>query len=73
MIGILDLDNFRSGKWRFPNIALMKVSAYYKSLGHKTELYRQDVHYDKVFVSKVFDFTQDIDFIINANDQVLFF
>ena len=68
MIGLLDLDNFRSGKWKFPNLALMKISAYYKSLGYETELYHHDRYYEKVFVSRVFDFTEDIDFIINAKE-----
>ena len=46
---------------RFPNLALMKISGYYKEKGHKTSLltsYYDIPKYDKVFVSKVFTKTK---------------
>lgn len=41
----------------FPNLALMKISAYHKSLGHEVEWWNPLFQYDLVYSSKVFDFT----------------
>lgn len=44
-------------KHRFPNLACMKISSYYKSKGHEVELcldYNNIDKYDKIFISKVF-------------------
>lgn len=44
-------------KHRFPNLACMKISGYYKSGGHDVQLktdYDNLDKYDKVFISKVF-------------------
>lgn len=43
----------------FPNYALMKISAYYKSKGHQVEWWIPDKKYDMVYSSKVFDFTPE--------------
>lgn len=53
-IGLIDVDS------KIPNLALMKLSAYYKKNGCSVELVRQKFSYlyDKVFVSKVFDFSE---------------
>lgn len=56
-IGIIDADLITRKKHRFPNLACMKISAYYKSNGHDVSLllsYNEIENYDKVFVSKVF-------------------
>lgn len=56
-IGIIDADLLGRKKHRFPNLASMKISGYYKQLGHKVELlesYKQVENYDKVYISKVF-------------------
>lgn len=56
-IGIIDADLISQKKHRFPNLASMKISAYYKSKGHDVSLlrsYNEIENYDKVFVSKVF-------------------
>lgn len=63
-IGLIDCDN--SGK--FPNIALMKISSYYKSLGHEIEWYDKNNQYDKVYVSKVFSWSKDAPQINNAKE-----
>lgn len=42
---------------RFPNLALMKLSAAYKAAGHEIVWYEQGVLADKVISSKVFTFT----------------
>jgi len=58
-IGLIDADLLDNGT-RFPNLALMKISSYYKSKGNKTKLitYNEIPEYDKVFLSKVFDYTK---------------
>ena len=43
----------------FPNYALMKISAYYKSKGHQVEWWIPDKKYDMIYSSKVFDFTPE--------------
>ena len=58
-IGLIDVDSHNS-----PNYALMKISAYYKSLGHEVEwsapLFGDS--YDLVYKSKIFTFTPDDEF-----------
>lgn len=56
-IGIIDADLISKKRHRFPNLACMKLSRYYKSAGHEVELkldYDNLDRYDKVFISKVF-------------------
>lgn len=43
----------------FPNLALMKISAYHKSLGDTVEWWQPLDDYDIVYSSKVFDFTPE--------------
>lgn len=45
----------------FPSLPAMKLSAYHKSLGDEVELFFRFNHYDLVYASKVFSFTEDID------------
>lgn len=60
MIGLHSADNTT-----YPNLALMKLSAHYKNLGHETELYVPlKAHlYEKVFSSQVFTYSQDIEML----------
>lgn len=61
-IGLIDVD----GK-NFPNIALMKISAYHKEKGDTVEWYSPwEGYYDEVYMAKVFSFTPDYDCPINA-------
>lgn len=56
-IGIIDADLVGRKKHRFPNLACMKISGYYKQQGHEVELkldYEELDEYDKIFISKVF-------------------
>lgn len=58
-IGLIDADLIDHGT-RHPNLALLKLSGYYKAKGYDVTLlteYNGIVDYDKVFVSKVFSFT----------------
>jgi hypothetical protein len=65
-IGLIDVDGHN-----FPNIALMKISAYYKNAGHEVEWYQAfSDRYDIVFVAKVFSFTPDWEMVINADTVV---
>lgn len=52
-IGILAVDS------TFPNLALMKISAYHKKQGDIVDWYTPFEHYDKLYMAKVFSFTQD--------------
>ena len=54
-IGILAVDS------NFPNLALMKISAYHKARGDQVEWYNPLCKYDKVYAAKVFTFTPGYD------------
>lgn len=43
----------------FPNLAIMKISAWHKSQGDDVEWWNPLYRYDRVYSSKVFDFTPD--------------
>ena len=64
-IGLLDVDGHN-----FPNLALMKISAWHKQQGDQTEMFFPMQHYDKVYMSKVFDFTPDFETCISADEVV---
>lgn len=44
---------------KFPNYALMKISAWYKEQGHDVEWWNPMEEYDVIYSSKVFDFTPE--------------
>lgn len=51
MIGLIDVDG------KLPNLALMKISNYYKSMGEHVEFVRPDAgkyEYDKIYASSIF-------------------
>jgi len=63
-IGLIDVDTHN-----FPNLALMKISAYHKARGDQVEWWLGGlVRYDHVYVSRVFDATYSTweDPVINA-------
>ena len=64
-IGIIDVD----GK-NFPNLVLMKLSAWHKDQGDSVEWYEPmfSGHFDKVYLSKVFSFTPDFEYPIDADE-----
>lgn len=66
LIGLIDLDK-KNIKNEFPNITLMKLSAYHKSKGDIVEWYNPNTHYNIVHCRKVFSFTPDYDGEINAD------
>ena len=59
-IGLHDSEkDYLKGK-NFPNYALMKISTYHKSIGDMVEWWSPIIgEYDKVYSSKIFDFTPE--------------
>ena len=66
-IGLIDVDGHN-----FPNIPLMKLSAWHKSRGDHVEWYNPmfSGHMDKVYMSKVFGFSDDYQYFIDADEIV---
>lgn len=67
-IGLIDVDGHN-----FPNLALMRISAYHKACGDTVEWWYSDfVHYDVVYMSKVFSgaYSPDVPEPLNA-DKVI--
>ena len=68
-IGLIDVDGHN-----FPNLPLMKISAWHKNHGDSVEWYQPllgtAMHLDKVYVSKVFSFTPDYKYFINADEVI---
>lgn len=64
-IGLIDVDGHH-----FPNLALMKLSAWHKAEGDSVEWWNGFEHYDKVYMSKVFTFTPDVDTVIDADEII---
>jgi len=63
-IGLIDVDGHN-----FPNLPLMKISAWHKAKGDTVEWYEPmfSGHMDKVYMSKVFSFTPDYPYYIDAD------
>ena len=64
-IGLIDVDGHH-----FPNLALMRISAWHKSQGDEVEWWLGDLfHYDIVYMSKVFSnaYSPDIPDPVNAD------
>ena len=66
-IGLIDVDGHN-----FPNLPLMKLSSYHKSIGDSVEWYEPmfSGHMDKVYMSKVFTFTPDYEYCIDADEII---
>ena len=64
-IGLIDVDGHN-----FPNIPLMKLSAWHKAQGDHVEWYRPLLsgHMGIVYLSKVFSFTRDYEYPIDADN-----
>ena len=62
-IGLIDVDGHH-----FPNLALGKISRFHKQQGDYVEWYDPFEHYDKVYMAKVFTFTQEYEYFINADE-----
>ena len=56
----------------YPNLALMKVSAWHKSQGDTVEWYNPFDTYDRLYMAKVFSFTPDYAYVIaNVRGEVV--
>ena len=67
-VGLIDVDGHN-----FPNLPLMKLSAWHKKQGDSVEWYEPLFHsmgkpFDKVYISKVFSFTPDYPYYVNAKE-----
>lgn len=56
-IGLHDSEKEYLKRKTFPNYAIMKISAYHKSIGDTVEWWNPLEKYDRVYSSKIFDFT----------------
>lgn len=66
-IGLIDVDSHN-----FPNLALMKLSAWHNNQGDSVEWWNGFKHYDRVYMSRVFtnEYTHDMPFAINADEVI---
>ena len=66
-IGLIAVDGHN-----FPSIPLMKISAWHKQQGDSVEWYQPmfSGHMDKVYMSKVFSFTPDYEYYIDADEVI---
>lgn len=66
-IGLIDVDSHN-----FPNLALMKISAYHKGRGDEVSWWNGFEYYDRVYKSRVFTdlYSEDIDYCINADEVI---
>lgn len=66
-IGLIDVDSHN-----FPNLALMKISAYHKKQGDTVDWWNGLEQYNKVYMSKVFDetYTKDMEYVIQADEII---
>lgn len=64
-IGLIDVDGHN-----YPNLPLMKLSAWHKAQGDSVEWYSPmfSGHMDRVYLSKVFSFTPDYQYYIDADE-----
>lgn len=66
-IGLIDVDGHN-----FPNLPLMKLSAWHKKQGDEVQWYQPmfSGHLDRVYLSKVFSFTPDYEYYIDADEVI---
>lgn len=66
LIGLIDVDGHNG----FPNLALMRISAWHKAQGDTVVWWNGFEHYDRVYMSKVFTFSHDVDTVIDADEVI---
>ncbi len=66
-IGLMDVDGHN-----YPNLPLMKLSAYHKGQGDEVQWYYPltSGHMDAVYISKVFTFTDYFEYVMDADEVV---
>ena len=70
MIGLHDAEKEHLKNKSFPNLALMKISAWHKARGDTVEWWNPLYQYDRVYSSKVFDFTPVDPYLLNLENVV---
>lgn len=66
MIGLYQIDGTKYMGVQYPNISLMKVSGFYKSIGKSVEWYQGPMfadQYEKIYASKIFKFSKMPDYV----------
>lgn len=69
-VGLIDVDRYTFPRMTFPNLALMKISAYHKAQGDTVRwCYEPFTPFDVVYQTKVFDetYSRDLPFEPNAD------
>jgi hypothetical protein len=63
-VGLIDVDGHN-----YPNLPMMKLSAYHKAAGDEVEWYYPLLsgHMEKIYVSRVFSFSEFFDYPMNAD------
>lgn len=66
-IGLIDVDGHN-----FPNLPIMKISAWHKQCGDSVEWYQPlfSGHMDRVYMSKVFGFTPNYEYYMDADEVI---
>lgn len=64
-VGLIDVDSHN-----FPNIPLMKISAWHKKQGDEVEFVNAFYKYDRIYQSKIFDFTPDYETVLKCDDII---
>lgn len=66
-VGMIDVDGHN-----FPNLPLMKLSAWHKAQGDSVEWYSPmfSGHLDRVYMSKVFTYSPDYEYFVDADEIV---
>lgn len=66
-IGLIDVDSHH-----YPNLVLMKISAYHKSKGDTVEWWNAFISYDRVYQAKIFteEYTKDNEYFIKADEVI---
>ena len=66
-IGLIDVDGHN-----YPNLPLMKLSAWHKAQGDSVEWYQPmfSGHMDLVYMSKVFSFSPDYEYFVDADEVI---
>ena len=72
--GLIDVDGHaKKKKWGatvYPNLALAKIARYHKEQGDEVEWALPFEHYDRVYMSKVFNFSPDDLTVYNADEVI---
>lgn len=70
-VGLIDVDAESRGRVTFPNLTLMKISAWHKAKGDHVEWYRPmfSGHMDIVYMSRVFssEYSKDYEWAVDAD------